>query len=234
MRLVSFTFDDGFENSSIATAEIFESFGLRTCFNVIATGHVAGSKDPTHSPKMAGFDVWNDLQRRGHEVQPHGYHHANKAKLPLHEAQDLINRCMAIFDQQLVGFDRKKSVFAPPYGASTPQLNEWLFTQVRAVRVGDYKDGGINPLPTRETKLTTTVSAGPDCCDDAVLAGVERILALQTGWFIWGGHGLDGEGWGAMTGDCLKRVLERLTKLPDVKLLPVGEALDWGCNEPRP
>ena len=39
MHIVTLSFDDGFERSSIRTAEIFERHGLVVELNVIAAGH---------------------------------------------------------------------------------------------------------------------------------------------------------------------------------------------------
>jgi len=38
-HIITLSFDDGFEKSSIKTAEIFEKYGLSACINVIATAH---------------------------------------------------------------------------------------------------------------------------------------------------------------------------------------------------
>ena len=38
-HIVTLSFDDGFEKSSIRTAEIFEKYNLSACINVVATAH---------------------------------------------------------------------------------------------------------------------------------------------------------------------------------------------------
>jgi len=85
MYYITFSFDDGFEKSSLKTAEIFESFGLRAEFNVIATAHL--KKEKVHG----AFSLWNELQSRGHIIQPHGYNHTDKTSVPFEKATDLIN-----------------------------------------------------------------------------------------------------------------------------------------------
>src|SRR5262249_24890908 len=129
-------FDDGFRGSSLKTAEIFEKARLRAGFNVIATGGRADFVPPDawHNAPRGDFGLWNELRARGHEIMPHGLRHAAKSRLPLGEAQDLIRRCLNVFDAELVGFDRKSAIFNFPYNASTPQLNAWVATQVRASR----------------------------------------------------------------------------------------------------
>ena len=111
MHIVTLTFDDGFLKSSLKTAGIFEKFGLSASINIIATGHWKNftPKDQWHVP-MGSFDDWNDLQARGHEIMPHGYMHANKSKLKLAEAQQLILECLSIFSQQLNNFNPKELI----------------------------------------------------------------------------------------------------------------------------
>jgi hypothetical protein len=50
MHIVSLSFDDGFEQSNLKIAEIYERFGLSACFNVLALGHVPrlDAPDPYH------------------------------------------------------------------------------------------------------------------------------------------------------------------------------------------
>jgi len=94
------------------------------------------------------FELWNELKRRRHEIMPHGYRHENLAKLPLDQAQELVRRCLGVFSEKLSGFDPKQALFNFPYNASTPELERWLPTQVRAFRTGG---GAINPWPHRRT-----------------------------------------------------------------------------------
>ena len=145
MRYVTLSFDDGFRRSSLKTAELYEKHGLRAEFNVLAAPSGDGIGD---------FGLWNELQARGHVIQPHGYNHTDKSKMPLAEAQDLIRRCLDVFGERLAGFDPKQAIFNFPYNASTPELEAWLPTVVRAFRTGPGP--AINPLPRPDTvKLTT-------------------------------------------------------------------------------
>jgi peptidoglycan/xylan/chitin deacetylase (PgdA/CDA1 family) len=153
---------------------------------------------------------------------PHGYKHANKRSLPFDEAKDLILRCLDVFDKELKGFDRKTAIFNFPYNASTPELEQWLPTQVRACRTGG---GAISPLPHKgQTKLTCT-SFGPGNCEAAIDREIEKLLARDSGWLIFNTHGLDQEGWGPIRATYLERLLERLLTIDSVEVLPAGKAL---------
>ena len=163
MHIVTLTFDDGFLKSSLKTAGIFEKFGLSASINIVATGHWKNftPKDQWHVP-MGSFDDWNDLQARGHEIMPHGYMHANKSKLKLAEAQQLILECLSIFSQQLNNFNPKEAVFNFPYNASTPELEAWLPSVVKAFRTAG---GGVNRLPSPGQTKLTTCGFGPEKCE---------------------------------------------------------------------
>ena len=145
MYYVTFSFDDGFEKSTIKTAEIFESFGLRTEFNVIATAHL--NKEKVHGD----FSLWNELQSRGHIIQPHGYNHTDKTSVPFEQATGLIDTCLEYFNEHLRDFHAKETIFCFPHNSSNKQLEEWISKKVRAFRTGYNKV--INPLPTKETKI---------------------------------------------------------------------------------
>ena len=222
-HIVTLSFDDGFTKSFVRTAEIYEKYKLAACFNVVASAHMKDFRPPDyHNVPRGDFGLWNDLKARGHEVMPHGYRHANKQSLPFAEAKDLIVRCLEVFDKELKGFDRKEAVFNFPYNASTPELEKWLPTQVRAFRTGG---GAVNPLPHKgQTKLTCT-SFGPGNCEAAIDREIERLLAKDSGWLIFNTHGLDEEGWGPIRATYLEGLLERLLTIETVEVLPAGRAL---------
>ena len=224
-HVVTLSFDDGFKESSIKTAAVYEKFGLSACINVIATGHHPDFTFPggyKHNAPLGDFGLWNELAARGHDVMPHGYRHANKRKLPHAEAQDLILRCLDVFDRDLRGFDRKEAVFNFPYNASTPELEAWLPTQVRAFRAFGDAVGG---WPRKGQARLACDSFGPGNCEAAVDRQVEKLLAADSGWLIFGAHGLDGEGWGPMGSGYLERLLERLLAIESVEILPAGRVL---------
>jgi peptidoglycan/xylan/chitin deacetylase (PgdA/CDA1 family) len=225
VHLITLSFDDGFARSSIRTAEIYEKYGLSACINVIASGHLNAFRPPgqyIRDSTKGDFGLWNELSRRGHEIMPHGYKHANLSQLPLAEAQDLVLRCLDYFSRELKDFEAKEAVFNFPYNSSTPQLEQWLSTQVMAFRTGG---GAINPLPHKgQVKLTCT-SHGPGSCEQDLEQKIAELLRRDSGWLVYNTHGLDGEGWGPLRSSFLDRLLERLTALESVSIMPAGRAL---------
>ena len=193
MHVVTLSFDDGFERSSRRTAEIFEHHGLAA-----------------------------ELNARGHYVMPHGYRHANKAELPLAEAQRLIERCLDAFAAELEGFEASRASFAFPYNRSTPELEAWLGGRVHAFRTGGDP---VMPLPRPGQQRVTCVSFGPERCDEHLVRTIESFLAGPPGWLCYNLHGLDEEGWGPVGSDTIGRLLERLIAR-DVAVLAIVAALD--------
>jgi hypothetical protein len=223
VHLVTLSFDDGFERSSIRTAEIFERHGLVAELNVLAAGHRLEPDDEWHRGWPKGdFALWNELKARGHYVMPHGYRHANKAELPLAEAKRLIEACLDVFRAELAGFDPSEASFAFPYNRSTPELEAWLAGRVRAFRT---RGDPVMPLPPPGQQRVTCVGFGPERCDDHLSRTIESFLAGGPGWLCYNVHGLDGEGWGSLGGDTLDRLLEDLVAR-DVRVLPITAALD--------
>jgi peptidoglycan/xylan/chitin deacetylase (PgdA/CDA1 family) len=222
MHIISLSFDDGFIGSCLRIAEIYERSGLRACLNVLAAPEELVAEQYEWGTDRGDFAVWNELQSRGHEIMPHGYQHANKAELPFAKARDLVLRCLDIFDEKLDGFARDRAVFNFPYNQSTPELEVWLPTVVRAFRTSG---GGLNPLPHRGlTKLTTT-GFGPENCEDHLDQQIEALLSQPEGWLIYNTHGLDDEGWGPIRGSYLEQLLARLSAIESVRVLPTAAAL---------
>lgn len=223
VHVVTLSFDDGFERSSIRTAEIFERYGLVAELNVIASGHEGKPDEEWHCRWPKGdFRVWNELNARGHHVMPHGLEHVNKAAVPLAEAQRLIDACLDVFRAELAGFESSAASFAFPYNRSTPALEAWLCTRVRAFRTGGNP---VMPLPHADVQRVTCTSFGPERCDEHLMQTVDAFLAGGPGWLCYNLHGLDDEGWGPVGSDTLERLLERLLT-NDVRVLPITAALD--------
>lgn len=225
MHFITLSFDDGFRKSNLRIAEIYERFGLSACFNVIATGHhpCFAAPDAYHIGYPKGdFVLWNELQARGHEIMPHGWRHANKRRLPLSTAKDYIRRCLDIFAENLRGFDPRRAVFNFPYNASSPEIEAWLPSVVRAYRTGG---AGINPLPDWSTRRLTCTAFGPGNCERHLTQCLEALLSRPRGWLIYNTHGLDDEGWGPIRASYLENLLARLARIPFVRLLPAGKAL---------
>ncbi len=219
-HLVTLSFDDGFRKSFARIAEIFEKRRLSACLNIVAAG-LPEDAYIKNSP-LGDFTLWNELKQRGHEIMPHGYRHENLARLPLDQAQDLVRRCLGVFAEKLGGFDPKQAVFNFPYNASTPELERWLPTQVRAFRTGG---GAINPWPRSGQAKLTCVSSGPGNCEAAIDRELARLLARPSGWLVFNTHGLDEEGWGPIRASYLEALLDRLLARESVEILPAGRAL---------
>ena len=225
MHIVTLSFDDGFLKSCCQVAAIYEKHGLSACFNVLATAHLPTFVGPDHwlagTPK-GGFALWNELQARGHEILPHGYRHIDKSTVPLAEAQQLILDCLAVFARELANFQPRETVFNFPYNRSTPALEAWLPSVVKAYRT---LGTGLNPLPYPGQVRLTTTGAGPGNCETHLDHLIEELLARPDGWLIYNTHGLDEEGWGPIGADYLDRLLSRLLTIPSVRILPTAKAL---------
>jgi len=224
-HLITLSYDDGFERSSIKTAEIYEKYGLSASINVIASAHEKQFELPNeyHKWPVGDFELWNELKSRGHEIMPHSYKHQNLSQIPFNEAQELILICLDVFSKELDGFDAKESIFNFPYNASTPQLEQWLTIQVKAFRTGG---AAVNPLPFKGMKRLTCASYGPENIDNHLENTINEFLKGPSGWLIFNTHGLDEEGWGPMSSGFLDELLDRLTGLEHVEVLPVIPALD--------
>src|SRR5438874_1842752 len=126
---VGLIFDDGFAKSTLATAEIFEQYKLPAVFAVLA--------DPSTFVKGCGeWAMWNELQRRGHIIQPHGQTHAKLTDLPPADGVDLVRRCLDSFQANLEGFNPRQAIYACTYNTPAPAAVEWLLPRVRAIRIG--------------------------------------------------------------------------------------------------
>jgi len=224
-HIVSISFDDGFEKSFIKTAEIYEKYKLSACFNVIASAHLKSFKAPDDYilPGIVGnFQLWNDFQDKGHEVMPHGFKHANLARIPMNEAKILIDKSLDYFSENLNNFNPENSIFNFPFNSSTDELENWLNDKVLAYRTAG---GAVNALPHKGQKKLTCISAGPENIDNYFENQLKHFLSEPQGWFIFNAHGLDGEGWGPLSSVYLDELLDRLMGMAHVRIMPVGKAL---------
>lgn len=226
-HILTLSFDDGFRKSSIRTAKIYEKYGLKACFNIIASAHLPSFKPADEyqaASPIGDFELWNRLKARGHEIMPHGHRHANLRALPHEEATDLILQSLDIFDKELKGFDRKKAVFNFPFNASTPELDAWLPKHVRAFRAGG---GAVNPWPHRgQVKLTTGGAGGKGTTEENLDRTIDDFLTGPTGWCLITLHGLDGEGWKPIRSNYLDRLLDRLIPIHTLDIQPAAAALE--------
>ncbi len=223
-HIITLSFDDGFYKSSLKTAEIYEKYNLSACINVIATAHLKTFKLPNeyHNWPVGDFGLWNELKQRGHEIMPHGYKHANLSEISFDQAKELILRCLDYFSKELKGFNPKESVFNFPFNASTPELEQWLPTQVKAFRTGG---AAINPLPHKGQVKLTCISFGPGNIDEHLKNEIDKLLSKPSGWLIYNTHGLDDEGWGPMSSSVLDKLLEQLVDIDSVEILPTAQAV---------
>lgn len=224
-HIITLSYDDGFEKSSIKTVEIYEKYGLFSCLNIIASAHFDQFKLPNeyHNWPVGDFTLWNDMKRRGHEIMPHSYKHTNLAEVPLEEAKEWVGKCVAVFDKELDGFEAGESVFSLPHNASTPELEKWLVTQFRIIRT----HGGLyNPLPHKGLVRLGCGGYGPDNIDKHLVESIDKFLEGPPGWFVYNTHGLDDEGWGPLSSGVLDELLSKLSGMDHVEVLPVIPALD--------
>jgi peptidoglycan/xylan/chitin deacetylase (PgdA/CDA1 family) len=224
-HIITLSFDDGFEKSSIRTAEIYEKYGLYSCLNIVASAHLDQFSLPNeyHKWPVGDFSLWNDLKSRGHEIMPHSYKHTNLAEIPLAEAKELVHKCVDVFDKELNDFVAKESVFSLPYNASTPELENWLTSQFQIIRT----HGGLyNPLPHKDMVRLGCGGYGPDNIDKHLIESIDKFLEGPPGWFVYNTHGLDNEGWGPLSSSLLDELLDRLSDMEDVDVLSVIPALD--------
>jgi len=223
-HIVSLSFDDGFEKSSIKTAEIFERYNLSACLNVIASAHEKQFELPNeyHGWPVGDFDLWNELQSRGHEIMPHSLKHSNLKELPFNEAKELVLRCLDVFEKKLDSFNPSKAIFNFPYNQSSPEIEEWILNEVMAFRTGGSE---VNELPYKGMSRLTCTSFGPENIDKHLESRIQNLLSLPEGWLIYNTHGLDDEGWGPVSSAYLDDLLSRMSYLDHVAVLPVGQAL---------
>jgi peptidoglycan/xylan/chitin deacetylase (PgdA/CDA1 family) len=224
-HIITLSYDDGFEKSSIRTAEIYEKYGLSAAINVIASAHEKSFELPNeyHAWPVGDFKLWNDLQSRGHEIMPHGYNHTNLGELPLINAQQLVNKCLGIFSRELAGFRAENAVFNFPYNSSNKAIEDWLKVKVRAIRTGGPV---VNPLPHRGLFRLTCISHGPENIDRHLEEKINEFLEGPSGWFIYNTHGLDDEGWGPVSSVFLDELLDRLSSHKSAKVLSITQSLN--------
>jgi peptidoglycan/xylan/chitin deacetylase (PgdA/CDA1 family) len=224
-HIITLSYDDGFEKSSIRTAEIYEKYGLSAAINVVASAHEKQFELPNeyHAWPVGDFELWNDLQSRGHEIMPHGYNHSNLGELPLEDARELVNKCLGIFSRELDGFQAGNAVFNFPYNSSNKAIEDYLKTRVRAIRTGGPV---VNPLPHQEQFRLTCISHGPENIDRHLEGKINEFLEGPSGWFIYNTHGLDDEGWGPVSSVFMDELLDRLSGHESARVLSITQSLN--------
>jgi peptidoglycan/xylan/chitin deacetylase (PgdA/CDA1 family) len=198
---VGIIFDDGFAKSTLATAKIFDEFRYKAVFAVLA--------DPSNFvPGCGDWAMWNDLQSAGHIIQPHGQTHAKLTDLSPDAAIDLVRHCLDSFAAYLNNFDAKRALYAFTYNTPTREAIDYLLARVRAVRIGGDPHLSDADLASRIWRSQTD---GPHDPYNDFIAQLNQARRKRPAALFYCLHGLDGEYWGATTGDHLRRVLEILT-----------------------
>lgn len=216
MTLISLVFDDGFRASCLRTAKIFEARGLRATFAVLVN-HEGFMAD---FPK-GDFELWNELQDRGHIIHPHGYDHTDLTKIPFEDARGKIDACLDYFTAHLKGFDPKKSVYHLTYNRSSPEVDTYLLTKVRAIRTTGptgKAGSGMNGIAELEKRMYNCSWHGPEHGDESLMATIKRAEVEQPRLMMYMLHGLDEEGWGPIHADALENALDYIIASPVLKL----------------
>lgn len=212
MTKVSLVFDDGFAQSSLRTAEIFEARKLMASFAVL----VDSSEIYPDTPK-GDFALWNNLQERGHIVQPHGYDHSDLTKISLEDAKYKIDACLDYFSVHLKDFDAEKTIYHLTYNRSTALVNDYLLGKVKAIRaVGpEGKPGsGMNNQAELAQGIYNCSWYGPKHCDEHLMASLQLAEVVRPKVFMYMLHGLDNEGWGPLRSHTLERALDYILESP--------------------
>ena len=229
-HLLTLSYDDGFTKSFSLAADIAEEFGVKAQLNVIAQACTPGAYSPAdeyHNAPVGTWDLWNALQARGHEIGPHSWSHRNHRDIPLAEAKEQIDKCLDAFAENLKGFKAADAVYNMPYNASSPAVEAYLDTRVRAVRTSGP---AINPYPTGKTRRLGNAAFGPGNGDTYLEGLVEEWLKAPAGWLVYNTHGFDEEGWGPVTPACVRRLYAKLLKLPHVRIVTQQEGLALGAG----
>jgi len=231
-HILTLSWDDGFKKSFHKIAEIHERYGLKACLNIIASAHTwADIPNEYHSDPVGNFDDWNALKARGHEIMPHTWKHTNLTEVSMDEAKELIDKCIDYFIDNLDRFDPATAVYNFAYNASTPELENYALSKVRAVRTGGWDilgDKQANPFPGDGGPLRLGCwSYGPDNADIWVNEGIERFLGDPAGgWLVLNLHGLDEEGWGPVSSNYLDKLLQKLVSIDYLDIRPAAETLN--------
>jgi len=225
-HILTLSFDDGFKKSFHEIADIHEKYGLSACLNIISSGHLNQFAAPNeyHKDIRGDFNDWNALKRRGHEIMPHSWDHSHIARISLDEAKADIEKGLKYFEDNLEGYNAKDAVYNFAYNESTPELEQFALTKVRAIRT--QGDTAWNPIPTSPARVRLGCwSFGPDNADKWVEEQVTNFLASSGGWLILNLHGLDAEGWGPVSSVYLDGLLNRMIATEYLEVLPAGEVL---------
>ena len=219
---VGLVFDDGLKESVYPLVACFERHGLRADLAVIAepdAGPLAG--------QTLGWDAWRKVAERGHRIHPHGIDHHNEASQALAVAQCRIRSCLDRFAHELPGFVSGESIFHYPYNSTTPELDGWLRTQVRATRISG---SGLMTASEVASGAWHCTCYGPGPADAHLHAMLDQAIAEEAHTLLFMAHGLDGEGWGPLGLKALDSALARVTRDPRLQAWDLSAASGPGVR----
>ena len=225
MTRVSFVFDDGFTASCLKVAEIFEARNLHATFAVLADNNNFMPNIP-----KGNFSLWNDLQARGHTIHPHGFDHSDLSKIQYSKAVEKIDACLTYFTTHLSGFSPTNCIYHTTYNRTTPEIDAYLLSKVRAIR-SNGPDGrvgsGLNCLENMRQRILTCSWHGPTQCDKHFWSTLLNAEKQQPALFLYMMHGVDNEGWGPVHSGTLLRSLDYILTSPsliysDLKEIDLG------------
>jgi peptidoglycan/xylan/chitin deacetylase (PgdA/CDA1 family) len=185
----TYTFDDGYASSS-TIASIFESYGLRASFYIIA-GAVPDEQ----------WSMWRDLEAKGHEIGNHSMTHTIDLSDPTLSDQTLnteINDAQTLIAQKL---GTKPMTFAFPWHAYSDRSLEVALQHHFAVRKPDIGESTYHFVFFDQDHSVDEAHALADA--NAQLADTVAV----GGWFVAAGHGIDGDGWSPITSNFLNQHL---------------------------
>ena len=154
---ISFTFDDGSQSHVDVALPLFEEFGLKATFFVIAGLTRERKRDPLPAGRSrkwwaeVSWEEWRDVARRGHEI---GNHSLTHPVLPrVHDRRKLESE---IFDSARIIEERvgqRPVSFAFPYNKSNARVQQLVVSHHQAVREQQVRYGGKGFTAQRANRL---------------------------------------------------------------------------------
>jgi peptidoglycan/xylan/chitin deacetylase (PgdA/CDA1 family) len=210
-KSISFCFDDGFRASADKIQRLFAQRDLSACFCVLTAPELA--EDPfIRAAPIADWDYWRAAIAAGHEVAPHGYAHEYFGKLSVDGACDSVQRTLDSFEQELPGFDRRRSLYHLAYLSAPTPVVQWIGEQTLGTRMALGRDGRNDLATWSPGQPVDCITFAPPDAEHAALQRIQRFIQEENGWLVLVLHGLDGEGWGTVSNDALARMLDDIER----------------------
>lgn len=210
-QAISFCFDDGFRATADKVRRLFAQRNQSACFCVLAEPVLA--EDPfIRAAPIADWAYWREAIAAGHEVAPHGYAHEHLGKLSFAAACDSVQRTLDSFQQELPGFDSRRSLYHLAYLAAPAQVVQWIGERTLGARMALGRAGRNDLAAWSQGMPIDCITFAPPDADDVARRRVERFIQEEDGWLVLVFHGLDGEGWGTLSSDALARMLDAIER----------------------